>query len=85
MWGVVRTGVGMLFVCLIVFIVVSPYIDLPVTTLTARQAVTGIVATIALCGRLGQELRLAEGLQSNLEPGGLRDAYSMPLTDALLC
>ncbi len=38
MWGTLRVGLAIALVFLIVYIVISPYIDLPLTTLRARQS-----------------------------------------------
>ena len=45
----VRTLFGMLLVCLIVCIVVSPSIDLPLTTVPAWQATITLLAALAVC------------------------------------
>jgi hypothetical protein len=48
MWAIVRVLVGMVLVLLILVIVVSPYVDLPLSTLGTRPAAGSLLSTVAL-------------------------------------
>ncbi|MGB9105521.1 MAG: hypothetical protein WCC59_12240 [Terriglobales bacterium] len=89
MWVALRATFGILLACLIVVIVVSPYVDLPQTTLRARQAAIRILGVLALCwaavaGR--HERRRSERVSSQeLDLRGLHDRHPLGLACVLLC
>jgi hypothetical protein len=62
MWAAVRLCIGIMLVLLIVVVVVSPYVDLPLTTVGAQQATLHLLAIISLCSAIaiGQHLRLVQ-------------------------
>lgn len=84
----VRTLLAVLLVSLLVAIVVSPYIDLPLTTLPARQPTGTLVAALALClivVSLGSTLIIPGRLRANIAMPVTIDVHMLPLTCALLC
>jgi hypothetical protein len=48
MWAVVRTLVGICLVLFIVAIVVSPYVELPLTTAGAQQVTLSVFAALVM-------------------------------------
>ena len=89
MWVALRATFGILLVCLIVVTVVSPYVDLPQTTLRARQAAIRILGVLALCWAATagwHEWRRAERvLSQELDLRGLHDRHLLGRTCVLLC
>ena len=82
----VRTLFVVLLVCLVVFIVVSPYIDLPLTTLPGKQLI--LLALLALCltpVSLVQRSPIPEPLRANSSVTDSSGAHMPPLFRALLC
>jgi hypothetical protein len=83
-----RSTLGVLLVLLIVFIVVSPYFDLPLSTLRAGEALLGIVPIFALlriAAVLYLDLRLANPHWPGHIDGRRYDRYLPEHTCALLC
>ena len=84
-----RVLVGMVLVLLILVIVVSPYVDLPLSTLGARQAAILILGVLALCWAAvagWHGWRRAERVSSQeLDLRGLPDRHLLGRTCALLC
>jgi hypothetical protein len=90
MWAAVRVLVGMLLVLLIVVIVVSPYVDLPLSTLGAQPAALLLLSTVAMAWAVVAAICRpvhrdgVHACERQFSPGvhvrGLRD-----LTCALLC
>jgi uncharacterized membrane protein YbhN (UPF0104 family) len=89
MWVALRATFGILLVCLIVVIVVSPYVDLPQTTLRARQAAILILGVLALCSAAAaswHERWRAERLWTEeLDWRGLHHRHLLGRTCVLLC
>lgn len=87
MWVRLRAIFVILLVCLIVLIVVSPYVDLPLTNLRARQALLSILTVLACCGAAAaswRDLRRAACLWT--EQLDLRGLHDLPgRTCTLLC
>lgn len=84
-----RATFGTLLVCLIVVIVVSPYVDLPQTTLRAPQAAIRILMVLAFgwAAAAGwHERRPAERFcAEELDLRGLHDRSMLGRTVVLLC
>jgi hypothetical protein len=84
-----RSIFAILLVSLIVVMVISPYVDLPLTTLRARQAAIRILTVLTLCWAVaaGWYLLLRTERLSSRQVGwhGLHDNDLRGLSSALRC
>jgi hypothetical protein len=90
MWALLRTLVAIVFVLLILTIVVSPYVDLPLTDLRAQQAVFWLVSAVLVAWlAVAAACRPATCKESQVHegrPGWLRyELGLLELNCALLC
>jgi hypothetical protein len=91
MWGVLRVIFGVALVLLILVLVVSPYVDLPLATLRARQIahrILGLFITCwtALAALAGQVFRLSGRYRTRRENApGYAGRDLLGLNCALLC
>lgn len=88
MWAVVRALVGICLVLLIVAMVVSPYVDLPLTTVGAQPASPWLLGAMAWAavGAICRPVRCDQ--MHACEPSfsrGVHDRGLLGLTCALLC
>jgi hypothetical protein len=75
MWSELRTIVGVGLLCCIVVLVISPFGDLPLTTLRAKQTALLALAALALCW---QSVSMAAVMTPSRGPGGSPPTSSMP-------
>ena len=89
MWVLLRAAFGIFLVCLILVIVISPYVDLPQTTLRARQAAAQILTVLGLCWACAagwQQPRRTERLTlRKVDLFGYNHRNLVELTCAFLC
>ncbi len=90
MWGIVRVVAAIALLVLILYVVVSPYIDLPLTTLRGRQLLVAAVGLLAACccvrgmGRPASRL-IAKRVMHSCVPVNFLRGEPLRLTCELLC
>jgi hypothetical protein len=86
MGKVLRVGLATLLVCFIVLIVVSPYIDLPLSTVNARQAALQALTMVLLCWAAAAVWQMfALVRKQELDRRDLNDGRLLELTGSLRC
>jgi hypothetical protein len=85
MWGVLRAALGVLLVCVVVFLVISPYVDPPLTVLRARQIAVGVLAVMSVCWEMAANRQPLRGAERVWPPAGhFPDTHPLRLI-TLLC